>query len=383
MVQAQGSKIQIKNNGQRKTVTTANVTVNGFDLRSTYDAYVDDSRTFVPIRELTELMGADVKWDQKTKSVSIILNDQNVKLKIDSRIVYVDGEKKQMDTASIPRLSEYIAQNGDCKTMVPLRFLSESLGFNVAWEQNERIASISNGTVEAPTVPNPPQESDDNEAVVEPSEPETQSPQIDTQKPTVSTTVVLDAGHGGSDSGAVGVDGTKEKDLALRVAKKVEDTLRRDGYHVLMTRSRDEFIKLYDRSKIANEQNADIFLSIHFNAAGSEKAYGIEVLYASEDDVSRKQEAGDQTRLADEVLRAVIKETGMHSRGIKNRPDLAVLRTTDMSAALVEGGFMSNPKEMSEIKTEEYLNKLAQGIVRGIKNYDQKYLQGRQRAFLF
>ncbi|MDD7363865.1 MAG: N-acetylmuramoyl-L-alanine amidase [Peptoniphilus sp.] len=384
---AQSSRVQIKTNGQKRNVATANVKVNGFDLYSPYDAYLDENRTFVPIRELTELMGADVKWDQRTKSVLIRLNNQDVKLKINSRIVYVDGKKTQMDAASIPRLTQYIDQKGACKTMVPLRFLSESLGFNVDWDKDGRLASISNGVVEAPNnqgeaAPQPnedPQETPsqpDKDPGVVPEDPAPQeNPQVEPQKPDRSkTTVVLDAGHGGHDSGAVGVDGTAEKTLALRLAKKVEASLKQEGYNVIMTRTRDEYPELYERSKLANDANAAIFLSMHFNSAGSSKAYGIEVLYASEKDVSRKKEAGDQTRLANEVLDSVIKETGMHNRGIKNRPELAVLRTTNMSAVLVEGGFMSNPDEMAEIKTDAYLDKLARGIVEGIKNYDQKYL---------
>ena len=186
--------------------------------------------------------------------------------------------------------------------------------------------------------------------------------------------MVIDAGHGGKDSGAVGVDGTREKELALDTARRVESLLTDRGYQVIMTRSRDEYIQLANRAKIANNANADIFLSIHFNSAGTDKAKGIEVLYASENNVSRKKEAGDQRRLANEVLKCILKETGLNNRGIKNRPELAVLRLTDMNAALVEGGFMSNPDEMDTIKTDAYLDKLARGIVNGIVNFDQKYL---------
>ncbi|MFR6436891.1 MAG: N-acetylmuramoyl-L-alanine amidase family protein, partial [Peptoniphilaceae bacterium] len=120
--------------------------------------------------------------------------------------------------------------------------------------------------------------------------------------------------------------------------------------------------------------NADIFVSIHFNSAGSASPYGIEVLYASENDVELKKDAGDQTLLAREVLNAVLKETGANSRGIKNRPELAVLRRTNMTACLIEGGFMSNPDELEKLKSDSYLDKLATGIVKGIENYNRKYM---------
>ena len=379
---AMGTKILIKSNGQKRQVTTASVEVNGFNLYCSFEPYVDVNRTFVPIRELTELMGANVEWDQNSKSATIRMQDKDVKLKINSSVVYVNGQKTNLDKNSVPRLVEYVQKGGACKTMVPLRFLSESLGFDVQWDQGKRLAGISNGAVQAPAPEPAPAPAPEPEPLPQTDATEPTAPPVDTAVPNAvpgkggngKVTVVLDPGHGGSDSGAVGVDGTTEKALNMRLSKKVEALLRQKGYNVIMTRTRDEFIKLYDRANMANDANADIFMSIHFNSAGSSKAYGIEVLYASEDDVAAKKDDGDQTRLAREVLNAVLSETGAHSRGIKNRPDLAVLRKTEMTAALIEGGFMSNPSEMSKIKQDSYLDKLARGITKGIESYDRKYL---------
>lgn len=389
---AKGSNVQIKVKGARKNVVTANVVVNGYNLKSRYAPYVDGNRTFVPIRELTELMGADVQWDQGTKSVRIRLRNQDVKLKINSSVVYVNNKKMQMDKQSTPRLTQYMRQNGDYKTMVPLRFLSENLGFNVQWNNAARQASVSNGSVQAPQK----RVNQTNKPAAQPK-PQVKKPNTaPANKPSVAVqdkgsnqievprrvekpkngkpTVVIDPGHGGKDSGAIGVDRSMEKTWALKTAQRVEGLLRQQGYQVIMTRTRDEYIQLAERARIANDANADIFLSIHFNSGGSEKPRGVEVLYASENNVSLKKQAGDQRRLANEVLKSVLKETGMSSRGIKNRPELAVLRLTKMNAALVEGGFMSNPDEMDIIKSDAYLDKLARGIVNGIVNFDQKYL---------
>lgn len=389
---AKGSNVQIKVKGARKNVATANVVVNGYNLQSRYAPYVDGNRTFVPIRELTELMGADVQWDQGTKSVRIRLRNQDVKLKINSSVVYVNNKKMQMDKQSTPRLTQYVRQNGDYKTMVPLRFLSENLGFNVQWNNAARQASVSNGSVQAPQK----RVNQNNKPAAQPK-PQVKKPNTaPANKPSVAVqdkgsnqievprrvekpkngkpTVVIDPGHGGKDSGAIGVDRSMEKTWALKTAQRVEGLLRQQGYQVIMTRTRDEYIQLAERARIANDANADIFLSIHFNSGGSEKPRGVEVLYASENNVSLKKQAGDQRRLANEVLKSVLKETGMSSRGIKNRPELAVLRLTKMNAALVEGGFMSNPDEMDIIKSDAYLDKLARGIVNGIVNFDQKYL---------
>lgn len=389
---AKGSNVQIKVKGARKNVATANVVVNGYNLQSRYAPYVDGNRTFVPIRELTELMGADVQWDQGTKSVRIRLRNQDVKLKINSSVVYVNNKKMQMDKQSTPRLTQYVRQNGDYKTMVPLRFLSENLGFNVQWNNAARQASVSNGSVQDPQK----RVNQTNKPAAQPK-PQVKKPNTaPANKPSVAVqdkgsnqievprrvekpkngkpTVVIDPGHGGKDSGAIGVDRSMEKTWALKTAQRVEGLLRQQGYQVIMTRTRDEYIQLAERARIANDANADIFLSIHFNSGGSEKPRGVEVLYASENNVSLKKQAGDQRRLANEVLKSVLKETGMSSRGVKNRPELAVLRLTKMNAALVEGGFMSNPDEMDIIKSDAYLDKLARGIVNGIVNFDQKYL---------
>ncbi|MEQ3353160.1 N-acetylmuramoyl-L-alanine amidase [Aedoeadaptatus acetigenes] len=382
--EATGATMRVKTNGNNRKVSVANVKVNGFDLYSEYKPYVDNGRTFVPIRELTELMGANVKWNQKTKSVSISMMDKDVKLKINSSVVYVNGKKMRIDDASVPKLTQYTAQNNECKTMVPLRFLSESLGFSVDWDQNKRLAMIDNGVVRAPQQQNDAKPVQEPKAPVEKAKepmPLPKEPEVNDAKPQPmepgqkkNITVVIDPGHGGHDSGAVAEDKTTEKALNLRLAPRVESMLRERGYNVIMTRSTDEFIALSERAAIANRNDADIFVSIHFNSAGSASAYGIEVLYASENDVELKKDAGDQTLLAREVLNAVLKETGANNRGIKNRPELAVLRRTNMTACLIEGGFMSNPGELEKLKSDSYLDKLANGIVKGIENYNRKYM---------
>lgn len=382
--EAAGATMRVKTNGNNRKVSVANVKVNGFDLYSEYKPYVDNGRTFVPIRELTELMGANVKWNQKTKSVSISMMDKDVKLKINSSVVYVNGKKMRIDDASVPKLTQYTAQNNECKTMVPLRFLSESLGFSVDWDQNKRLAMIDNGVVKAPQQQNNAKPVQEPKAPVEkvkepmplPKEPEVNDAKPQPMEPgqKKNITVVIDPGHGGKDSGTIAEDKTTEKALNLRVAPRVESMLRERGYNVIMTRTTDEFIALSERAAIANRNDADIFVSIHFNSAGSASPYGIEVLYASENDVELKKDAGDQTLLAREVLNAVLKETGANSRGIKNRPELAVLRRTNMTACLIEGGFMSNPDELEKLKSDSYLDKLATGIVKGIENYNRKYM---------
>lgn len=381
-----GAQIPVHIGGRLTNNSTATVEVNGFSLYSDFSPYIHEDRTFVPIRELTELMGAKVEWHQNTQSVTISLNGEQVKLKTDSPIVYVNGTKKTLEKTSIPRLVKYQAPRQEFKTMVPLRFLSESFGFTVEWDQSSKLASIWN--VEKPDVLSKPltDETQPNEElaeksevveVVKPGEGEVEVPEKPAQnadKPKGSKArVVIDAGHGGKDSGAVALDGkTREKDLALEVAKKLTAKLEAAGYEVINTRTSDTYPGLRDRANLSNQKDADIFISIHFNSFGSSSAQGIEVLYASEDNVNIK--SGDQTVLARLILNELIKDTGMNNRGIKNRPDLAVLRLTETDAALVELGFLSNQGDFNKIMSNGYLDKFAQSIFKGVVAYDEQYL---------
>ena len=140
-----------------------------------------------------------------------------------------------------------------------------------------------------------------------------------------------------------------------------------------MTRDKDEYVKLLDRAGQANEEDFEIFVSIHVNSSDNRDASGIEVLYASEKNVEIKE--AEQKLLAKEILDAIIKETGAKSRGVKNRPDLIVLNKTKCVSALVEVGFLSNPQEYDKLTDDQYLDSLATGIYKGVKSYIDKYVE--------
>lgn len=167
--------------------------------------------------------------------------------------------------------------------------------------------------------------------------------------------VVVDAGHGGHDSGAVG-NGRREKDIVLSISKKVNSKLKSLGFQTIMTRSTDTYITLSERYNIANRNNADIFVSVHANS-GPSSASGIETLYKN------------YKTLANDIQNGMLNETGGKSRGLKYRTDLAVLNGTRMPSALVETGFISNSSESSKIGSDSYQEKLANGIVKGIAKY--------------
>ena len=179
--------------------------------------------------------------------------------------------------------------------------------------------------------------------------------------------IMVDAGHGGNQPGTTGVNGDLEKELNLDVSLKVEQKLKNLGFTVKMVRTSDKSVDNFKRADMANEALADIYLSVHANSALNPEANGIEVLYYPNNTGSIKYE--NQSPLAKSILDAVIKSTGAKSRGIVQRPDLIVLKNTQMAAALVEIGFMSNAEEANKLRESGYRDSLAEGIANGIRNY--------------
>ena len=145
------------------------------------------------------------------------------------------------------------------------------------------------------------------------------------------------------------------------------------GYNTIMTRDDDTFIDLYERPRIANENHADLFISIHANSTGSNNSAinGVEMLYVPQGNSLVKE--GDQAPFAKLMLKEVLKATGAHNRGIVQRPKLVVLRETSMPAVLVEAGFLSNAKEEQLLFTESYQDKIVDAMVRAVNKYFDMY----------
>lgn len=397
-------RVNVKIDGKSQNLHTAQVDVNGSLVETPFVPYIFKGRTFVPIREITESMGARVEWDQKTKSATISLDNQKVQLKIDSQIVYVNGDKQNIQAENTPKFAKYSRPSAETKTMVPLRFLSEAFGFDVQWDQSDRKVTISN--LQSVALPEPKEPKQEDPKAKEKKETKKKSTEkknqeksqkavsIDgqTSSSTEATkvvekkvlakkkklvgpfTVVLDAGHGGKDSGAIARDGhTTEKELNLQVTTALAEQLRAKGFEVIETRTRDVFLELVDRAELANEEGVEIFVSVHFNSSNNKAASGIEVLYAPGSTNALKTE--EQSPLARCILNEVLKATGGKSRGIKARPDLVVLKKTKVPAALAELGFLSNEEEFDDILNPSYFQNLINGMAEGIARYAQEYTE--------
>ena len=210
-------------------------------------------------------------------------------------------------------------------------------------------------------------------------------------------TIVVDAGHGGHDSGARG-NGYNEKDIALQVATRLANNLRQD-YNVIMTRNSDFFVPLDTRAKIGNDANADFFISIHLNSSSSSSANGTEVFYFSKKDQGsyaaqvakfenrvdgsygdvpfsdfilndifyRKNQKTSQA-IAESVLDGLINLTGLRRRGVFGA-NFAVLRGSNSPSILVELGFMNNYSDLSHYLTPEGQERAASTIGDAIRKF--------------
>jgi len=228
--------------------------------------------------------------------------------------------------------------------------------------------------------------------------------------------IIIDAGHGGKDPGAIGKGGLKEKVITLHLAKKVEALLKKrlDKIKIKATRSSDKFIELADRADIANRElkkdTNGLFVSIHVNASISSRISGFETYFLSQNPTNEEarktaalennvvilenQGSGkkkyedvdyiealmmttqiqkESSMLAGTVQRSIgkkIKE--FKSRGV-HKADFFVLRGALMPAVLVEVGFITHQKEIKYLKTDQYQDKLAEGIVDGIAGFINQY----------
>lgn len=185
--------------------------------------------------------------------------------------------------------------------------------------------------------------------------------------PPAAPTIVIDAGHGGTDQGARGhMPYCEEKRISLQTARLVKQYLDQLGYRVVMTRNTDAFIPLADRVEVANQASSNIFVSIHFNSSRATSAQGIEVFFFDSKETKARTKAS--RKLADSILTRVIRRTFASSRGVK-KGNFYVIRETQMPAVLVEGGFISNAQERALLKSRDYQEKLARGIADGIDSY--------------
>lgn len=224
--------------------------------------------------------------------------------------------------------------------------------------------------------------------------------------------IAIDPGHGGEDTGAVGPSGVAEKEVTLGVAKKLSVSLReKTGCSVVLTREDDTFVPLEERTALANRVSADIFISIHVNAALSRTVDGIETFFLSFDatdedarrvaafensfsasgkthtevsgdlkeillDMASTESHHESSALAEYVQTSLLKAVKREDRGVKQAP-FTVLVGATMPAILVEVGFISNPREEMRLSSSAGQARLSDSITEGVIHFKKNNTQGK------
>lgn len=437
--------------------------VNGKTVDCSVPPIVFNDYSVVPARDVFETLGATVSWRAEDERVTVNYKNTQILLNINSTVAYKNGVAEKMPIA--PKII-------NAKTMIPARYVAESLGFDVNFDSKTDTISIAEKEPEptysntlksyritekdetftlsmtleksgakasafmmtAPVrlvvdildtrhgigITNAAPESElvtgvrfglhadklrvvldlsgahkykltqsgktitvsigkNAATITTPEEPEeTQKPDEPEETPEVilpvteiapSRSITIDAGHGGSDPGAVYTDedGTlwRETDINLAIAIKVRDILEKQGVRVVMTRTTEKDVALKARPELANKEETALFLSVHTNSvAGISTANGIETW----GNLEKGRPLADVTdkSFAQNVQKAVIKATKAYDRGIKDSTELAVIKHSIMPSVLVEVGFITNETERANLFNDAYREKLAQGIAEGV-----------------
>lgn len=456
--------------------------VDGKKIECDVPPVIDNNRTLVPARAFFESLGASVTWNPIKKQVSVKLNDTKIILVIGSNVAYVNSVIKILD--SVPLVK-------DNRTLIPVRFVSENLGYDVSWDGSTQSVLLEKIEETVPDFDSPNTDIDkedlitstitsmvysvsgnsfvikftfssplndyslynlDNpirtvlelkgasydgsktitvddggikqirmanhdsyykvvadldevlskkfvlatnklsatltftlseeidDSTIESDLPSTDVPKEPEKAPNIvydkywnvksDSIVVLDAGHGGTDVGAIGYnkEGEKvlyEKDLNLTITLEVARILKEKGIKVLLTRSDDTYISLSQRYNKSNSNDALLFVSIHHNSHESPDPYGSLTLYSAAKD-KKYPNLKSSKSIAQTIQKHLTNATGLYDGGIRSEDDLAVLGGTQTSAVLIEVAFVSSYDDQEFLLVNENLMKAAAGIADGI-----------------
>jgi len=320
------------------TAFGVDVRVNFGEINMPEDPIIVNARTLLPLRMIAEIFECNVKWEENGV-ITVNSKEDTIILSLNSNQIIVNGEAKEFDSPPILKNST---------TMVPIKFFEDYIDAEIEWYEESEIVNI---VIK-------------DEEIIARAESVSRSYEKRSKYPNaVNKIVVVDAGHGGSEVGAT-YGGIYEKDVNLKIAKYVQDELEKNGVRVYMTRSEDITTSLSYRTTLANNLNADLFVSVHNNAIVNKSSIkGTEVLYPTSNVVKNGITAYSLAQKLQEVVSA---NAGTYNKGVINRNNLYVLNKTNMPAVIVEVAYMTNWSDLKKLKDEEFLEKAGKAIAQGV-----------------
>ena len=387
-------------------------------------ARILNNRVMIPLEVIKFIAEVDIKWDNQTKTLSIntirpyLLKVRSYSHPDKTRVVIDLSEKTEFRAdkltnpdrifidimGSIVKLEDTFKQikidDGVIKTVRTAQFNEEitRVVFDLYREAKYEVFSLIEPDRVVIDIFKSGKEAAISQTLpAKPEEKSTPGPEI-----TGKRVVIIDPGHGGKDPGAIGPTGLKEKDVTLGIALYLEKLLKGAGIPTYLTRSKDEFVYLENRTNFANQKNGFVFISLHANSVLNHRpsAEGIETFVlsskyigASARDVADRENRASRAHpevdtdlaliiadleesanikysldFADIVQKKLVNYLKLENRGVKQAP-FVVLKGANMVAVIVEVGFISNPKEEKLLKTSKFRENAAQALFEAIKYY--------------
>jgi len=368
--------IVVANNQQSITVLGYNDSILGKVDFLKKDQY------YLSVNDFGSITGSGFFVNDKTKKIVIYVDGLKIKLSQNIAFIVIDDKVYQMQSKLIKSNDEYYVPIDDFFNILSIHgsdhqsidYTTMSISLNSKIKKTKEISTVNVDLAK-----------------------EKNRWKLDT--------IIIDPGHGGKDPGAIGYRGTKEKDITLDVAKRLVKKIERNtNINTILTRDEDIFIRLQDRTKLANSNNGKLFISIHANSAEDRRANGFEtymigmnknaaaVRTAARENAVLDLEGGSATKLTDEALiKVTIAQSGFANgsekfaalvqeemskrlqskdRGVK-QAGFYVLAYASMPNVLIELGYISNPSEEKKLKSSQYKDALATSIYRAIEKYQQ------------
>lgn len=416
--------VNINGHTTRLVIDDPSLEIDGKVISLEMPARILDNRVMIPLEVIKIIAEVDIKWENQTKTLFIntirpyLLEVRSYSHPDKTRVVIDLSEKTEFRAdklinpdrifidimGSIAKLEDTSKQikidDGVIKTVRTAQFNEEitRIVFDLYQEARYELFSLIEPNRVVIDIFKSGEEAAISETLpAKPEEKPTPGPEI-----TGKRVVIIDPGHGGKDPGAIGPTGLKEKEVTLGIALYLEKLLKNAGISTYLTRSKDEFVYLENRTNFANQKNGFVFVSLHANSVLNHRpsAEGIETFVlsskyigASARDVADRENRASRAHpdldtdlakiiadleesanikysldFAEIIQKKLAKYLKLENRGVKQAP-FVVLKGANMVAVIIEVGFISNPKEEKLLKTNKFRENAAQALFEAIKYY--------------